>query len=462
MTIRIGQMLGEYHLVRYLGKGSYAEVFLGEHRYIGTRDAIKVLHTQLIDQEESFIREARQIASLSHPNIVRVRNFAIDRQGDQPIPYLVMDYAPKGNILQLHSRGSRLAPQEIIPYIKQIASALDFAHTHQVVHRDVKPENILIGQDNTLLLSDFGIAVVIGQGKEENNIPAAGTKAYIAPEQIQGNPQPQSDQYALGIIVYEWLCGFPPFSIKDRPTTVVLEEHLYHEPPSLSSTGINASLRVEEVMKRVLAKDPRQRFATVSEFAWEFAIAFQDTSRSFTLPPPGKESSPGPNAPTFEKPAGHIASPGINSPRSSWVVQGMVPPPENTSQLSAGSKPWKGGSTSVLKLNKRYLFARQWRAFRVIISLLTIVSTLLIGLALGNIYLLIPCLLAAMPLFALCILFTNRIAALLMAVLFAFYWLFVSVVLDITSFHTNESAVGLVVFCISLVLFSWYALSKKP
>ena len=114
MTVRLGQLLGEYRLIRFLGKGSYAEVFLGEHRYIGTKDAIKVLYTQLLDQEENFIREARQIANLSHPNIVSIRNFAIDRQGDQSVPYLAMDYAPKGNILQLHPRGEPLASQNIL------------------------------------------------------------------------------------------------------------------------------------------------------------------------------------------------------------------------------------------------------------------------------------------------------------------------------------------------------------
>src|SRR5690348_9565634 len=206
MTVRLGQLLGEYRLIRFLGKGSYAEVFLGEHRYIGTKDAIKVLYTQLLDQEENFIREARQIANLSHPNIVSIRNFAIDRQGDQSVPYLAMDYAPKGNILQLHPRGEPLASQNILLYVKQIAKALDYAHEHHLVHRDVKPENILVKQDNTLLLSDFGIAVVIQQEKGEDGVPAAGTKAYIAPEQIMGDPKPQSDQYALGIIVYEWLC----------------------------------------------------------------------------------------------------------------------------------------------------------------------------------------------------------------------------------------------------------------
>jgi serine/threonine protein kinase len=460
MTVRIGQLLGEYRLVRFLGKGSYAEVFLGEHRYIGTKDAIKVLHTRLIDQEESFIKEARQIANLSHPNIVRVRNFAIDRQGDQPIPYLVMDYAPKGNILQLHPRGERLTPQQILLYIKQIANALDYAHEHQLVHRDVKPENILVGQDNTLLLSDFGIAVVIQQENEENSVPAAGTKAYIAPEQILGDPRPQSDQYALGIIVYEWLCGFPPFSIKDKPTTAILEEHLYREPPSLNSTGINVSQKVEEVMKRVLAKDPKQRFATVSEFAWELDMAFQEMPPSFTLPPPHNENAPDPNSLTFEKSSGLNIPPSRTDSPQSWAAQGMVPPPA-TPQPLAGKKRQKGNSASILKLNWGYFYARQWIAFRVACLLLTIVSAWLVSLILQSSFPWILLLLALL-FFICCVLFSNRKAALTSALLFACYWVFVGVVIDANVLHANELVIGILVFCISLALFVWYALSKTP
>ena len=366
MTVRIGQLLGEYRLIQFLGKGSYAEVYLGEQIYLGTKVAIKVLHTQLIDQEDSFKKEARQIANLTHPNIVRVHNFAIDRKKQQPVPYLVMEYAPNGSILQRHPRGSRLTLQEIILYVKQIANALDFAHAHHVVHRDVKPENILIGQDDTLLLSDFGIAVVIGQ---EEDAPAAGTKAYIAPEQILKDPQPQSDQYALGIIVYEWLCGFPPFSIKDKPTTVVLEEHLYREVPPLSSTGLHIEPRVEQVMQRVLAKKPYQRYTTVSEFANELEKAFQETPMVTTLKAPTKDHISSPTATTIENLSRqNISAPPGKSQRS-WANRGMIPPP--TPQQRA-PKPQNDMNNPLLKLDRRYLYARSWMAFRVTGLILTI------------------------------------------------------------------------------------------
>src|SRR5690348_2927175 len=137
MPVYIGQQLGEYRLIQFLGKGSYAEVYLGRHIHLSTKVAIKILHNQFIDQEDDFKREARQAASLVHPHIVRVIDFAIDRKKQPPIPYLVMEYAPGGSILHHHPRGARLPSEKIILYVKQIADALDFAHAHKVIHRDV-------------------------------------------------------------------------------------------------------------------------------------------------------------------------------------------------------------------------------------------------------------------------------------------------------------------------------------
>src|SRR5882724_10528303 len=210
MTDRVGEQLGNYRLMRLLGRGGFAEVYLGEHIYLETTAAIKVLNARLAsDDAEQFRAEARTIARLVHPHIVRVLEFGVE----QETPYLVVDYAPNGTLRKRYPRGSRLPLPTIVSYVNQMADALHYAHTHRVVHRDVKPENMLIGRRQEILLSDFGIALVTQSTQE--SVPGlqnmAGTVAYMAPEQIQSHAVPASDQYALAVVVYEWLSGSRPF-----------------------------------------------------------------------------------------------------------------------------------------------------------------------------------------------------------------------------------------------------------
>src|SRR5947199_2120768 len=208
MSDRIGQRLGNYQLLRYLGEGGFAEVYLGEHIHLGTQAAIKVLHTQLTsDDVDKFRIEARTIARLIHPHIVRVLEFGVEGK----TPFLVMDYAPHGTLRQRHPKGVTLPLPTIVSYVKQVAEALQYAHDEKVIHRDIKPENMLLGRRNDILLSDFGIALVAQSSRYQSTQDMAGTMAYMSPEQIQGKPRPASDQYSLGIVVYEWLRGRRPF-----------------------------------------------------------------------------------------------------------------------------------------------------------------------------------------------------------------------------------------------------------
>src|SRR3989441_1690156 len=208
MADRVGQQLGNYRLVRLLGQGGFAEVYLGEHVYLETEAAIKVLQTQLAGEEiEQFRREARTIAHLIHPHIVRVLEFGVEGS----MPFLVMDYAPNGTLRQRHPKGAALALPLIVAYVKQVADALQYAHDEKLIHRDIKPENMLLGRRNEILLSDFGIAIVAQSSRYQGTQDMAGTIAYMAPEQIQAHPRPASDQYSLAIVVYEWLTGERPF-----------------------------------------------------------------------------------------------------------------------------------------------------------------------------------------------------------------------------------------------------------
>jgi predicted ATPase/tRNA A-37 threonylcarbamoyl transferase component Bud32 len=261
MAGRIGQQLGNYRLLRVIGQGAFAEVYLGEHLYLERPAAIKVLHVRMEPQtQEQFRREARTIGHLHHPHIVQVLDFGIQDQ----TPYLVMEYTPNGTLRSRHPKGTRLPLEQIIHYLKQIAPALDYAHQQRVIHRDVKPENMLLSATDELVLSDFGLAVVQQSLDSLSTQSQAGTPVYMAPEQIQRKPCAASDQYALGVLVYEWLCGEPPFR---GSLFEVLIQHLHEPPPSLCARISSLPQAVEDVIFGALAKDPKQRFANVRAFA---------------------------------------------------------------------------------------------------------------------------------------------------------------------------------------------------
>src|SRR6266700_2263551 len=261
MTDRVGQRLGNYRLVRLLGRGGFAEVYLGQHVRLNMQAAIKVLHTQLADDDvANFHREAETIVSLLHPHIVRLLDFDV-KDG---VPFLIMDYAPNGSLRQLHPKGMPLPLSTIISYTGQVASALQYAHDKKIIHRDVKPENMLLGRNHEVLLSDFGIAMMTQSSRYHATQETVGTISYMAPEQIQGKPRLASDQYALGVVIYEWLSGDRPFH---GSFTEIAAQHLAVPPPPLREKAPEISPAVEQVVMRALAKDPQRRFPSVQDFA---------------------------------------------------------------------------------------------------------------------------------------------------------------------------------------------------
>src|SRR5437667_4645239 len=148
MADRVGQQFGNYRLIRLLGQGGFAEVYLGQHRRLNTYAAIKLLHTRLSNDDiESFQKEAQTIAALKHPHILRVQDFGVDGT----TPFLVMDYAPLGTLRQRHPRGTQVALSLVTSYVKQVADALQYAHDKHIIHRDIKPENMLLGSNNEVL-----------------------------------------------------------------------------------------------------------------------------------------------------------------------------------------------------------------------------------------------------------------------------------------------------------------------
>src|SRR5262249_36553547 len=149
---------------------------------------------------------------------------------EKSVPYLVMEYAAHGTLLERHPRGTKVPVDQVVSYTKQIAQALYYAHETRLIHRDVKPANVLLDERDTILLSDFGIATITHHTSSMSTSSNAGTAAYMAPEQLQGKPVPASDQYALVIMVYEWLCGQLPY--QGDPIAIGMQ-HLTPPIPSL-------------------------------------------------------------------------------------------------------------------------------------------------------------------------------------------------------------------------------------
>lgn len=262
---RIGQQLGNYRLVSLLGRGSFADVYLGEHIHLNIQAAIKVLDMRLTnDDMGDFLKEARTIARLKHPSIIQVLEFGMENN----TPFLVMDYAPNGTLRSHFPKGNRFSPEDIQPYLMQIASALQHAHDEKLIHRDIKPENMLLGSTDEVLLADFGIAVVAHSSRTQSMQGVAGTVAYMAPEQLRGMPVKASDQYALAAVIYEWLSGQ---SLFQGSFVEVATQHTVTPPAPLSEQVPTISSTVESAVLKALAKDPADRFASVQEFAYAFA-----------------------------------------------------------------------------------------------------------------------------------------------------------------------------------------------
>ena len=280
MPDRVGQQLGYYRLLRLLGSGGFAEVYLGEHIHLKKQAAVKVLRTQLSKHEaDDFRREAQTLAHLDNPHIIRVLDFGFDHE----TPFLVMEYAPNGTLRQVHPRKTIVPLPVIIAYVKQIAEALYYAHNNNFIHRDVKPENMLLGRQNELLLSDFGIATVTQSSQASNPQSIAGTAIYMAPEQINGKPRPASDQYALAVIVYEWLVGAPPFQ---GSFIEISSQHLMTTPPHPRSRMPTIPVLVERVVMTALSKEPESRFGSISAFANALENAYLATQHPTPKPMP--------------------------------------------------------------------------------------------------------------------------------------------------------------------------------
>lgn len=261
-----GQLLGEYRLVQWLGGGRYGDVYLGQHIHHQAQAAIKVFNTPLKEQEQqSFLQEA-QALQLEHSHIAPLLDTGI---AANDLPYVVMEYAAHGTLRKQYIRGLQLPLATILAYITPLASALHHAHTLDLIHGNVKPENVLLDDNQTIRLSDFSIATITSRiGSSQKASP------YVAPEQLLGEPDTASDQYALAVMVYEWLSGKYPF-----------QEVASSTPQSLCEQIPDLPAEIEQILFRALAHDPGQRFASVQAFAAALkAASYEEQSPTAPMP----------------------------------------------------------------------------------------------------------------------------------------------------------------------------------
>jgi eukaryotic-like serine/threonine-protein kinase len=263
----VGELIaGRYELEKLVGSGGMSNVFRAHDRLLERTVALKILHEQYTRDEdyvERFRREARAVAQLAHPNIVTV----IDRGEQDGRQFIVFEYVDGENLKDLSARGP-LDPHEAIRLTLQVARALSFAHDRGLVHRDVKPQNVLLNDDGQAKVTDFGIARSLDVHGVTQTGTVLGTSDYIAPEQARGQKvDPKTDIYSLGAVLYELLTGEVPYS-GDNFVAVAMR-HVNEPPPSVLDHRPDCPLRLDLAIQRAMAKDPQDRFESMDDFVAE-------------------------------------------------------------------------------------------------------------------------------------------------------------------------------------------------
>lgn len=254
-----------YELGQPLGQGGMARVYLARDRFLTRQVAVKILHPALNGDKRflaRFRREAEAAAKLTHPHIVSVYDVGSD--GD--LNYIIMEYVPGMDLKELLLQSGPLPPRRVVDIGAQVASALQYAHARQLIHRDIKPHNVMVTPSGLVKVADFGIATVLGDITQPDEQINLGAAQYFSPEQAQGFPvTPRTDIYSLGVVLYEAATGFLPFPGDNA--VAVARGHVQDAPVPPSTLHTDVTPELERVIMRALAKNPRDRFASAEEIA---------------------------------------------------------------------------------------------------------------------------------------------------------------------------------------------------
>ncbi|GCE05106.1 hypothetical protein KDAU_24350 [Dictyobacter aurantiacus] len=346
----VGLRLGHYQITRLIGLGGMATVYLARDTYLNREVALKVFKSRE-DGQDSFLRrferEAQIVAQLEHPNILTVYEYG----RYNGMAYFVMPYLSSGSLRNYLQRQQRLSPRAALDLLTPILRALQYAHDRGLIHRDIKPDNMLFKADHSLVLSDFGLVKVLSDEEDAGMLASfathtnsiMGTPQYMSPEQIQGKAVPASDIYSLGVVLYELLTGRVPF-IADTAIRV-LTMHLYEPPPSLCAFNPGLSEALDEVVSRSLAKDAARRYQRPLDFLYALTrvVMSEDAGPAF-LPPSSQNvviSSPSLEGVWFSD-AALVPGPGAVAEYRSPAREPLQPgpcSPSKQSQLSTAVLP---------------------------------------------------------------------------------------------------------------------------
>ena len=327
----IGRNFNGYRVTRYIARGGMGMVFEGVQESLSRPVAIKLLYPHLSGDErfrERFEREARAIAQLTHPNIVRV----LDYGGEDTYYFMVLDFIDgpslRDHLQSLHAQGQRLAPGRALEILRQVSSALSYAHGLGFIHRDVKPGNIMLGKDGRAFLTDFGVVKLLGSEQVTVTGTFLGTPEYMSPEQATGGEiGPTSDLYALAIVAYEMLVGQVPF--KASTPIQVMQKQLNDPPPMPSPLAPMYGAEIDTIFGRALAKNAGARYRSTNEFVEDLARVVGSSS-----------AASGAGISTLLV---NPAAPGHNdtpvTPASGTYQDASVPPPVSSGGVPPGYPP---------------------------------------------------------------------------------------------------------------------------
>src|SRR4051812_32237051 len=323
MTALARTLGGRYQVGELLGYGGMAEVHRGRDLRLGRDVAIKTLRSDLARDatfQLRFRREAQNAAALNHPAIVAVYDTGEEHgPSGEELPYIVMEFVNGRTLKEVLTAEGRLMPRRALEIVADICSALEFSHRHGIIHRDIKPGNVMLTQTGQVKVMDFGIARALASGASTMTQTSAviGTAQYLSPEQARGESvDARSDVYATGCVIYELLCGHPPF-VGDNPVSVAYQ-HVREDPRAPSESNPDVTPAIDAIVLKALAKNPANRYQSAGEMRADLLRAA--AGRPVLATPVMREADH----------TAMIASPSANRGASTQLTARVAPPPRRS------------------------------------------------------------------------------------------------------------------------------------